>query len=353
MKYFMTKILPLTCILLLTSGDMLKAQTVRYTTETKMKMHSLGAFAGIMGGNKVQESTHYITPEAMRADEGKDESSIVSLADEKMLMLNHKKKNYVEMTFEQMKAYMENARADLEEQMGEARENGLEDAEVSFDMSVEDLGETRDIAGYRAERKLMRMEFTYAGQLSDDQGNSQAFEGNMYTLSDMWVAQGVEGEQVMKQFAENYSQTLGTELMGPNGAMTNMMAALQQGQMGEAMQKMQEEAKKMQGLPLRTNTYVVIVPEGMELDVDAVLNGRAGEDKGKRRRGGLGALARGALKGRGINVGGGGQDAEPEMKEQRVMMETETIYTSIEMVPDDASLFTAPANYKQTEGRGF
>ena len=347
MKHSFYKIFLATLVLLLACAPLSEAQTVKYTTESRTKLHAMGGFANVMGGNKTIKSTVFITPTAMRSDEGKNESSIVSLDDDKMIMLNHKKKNYYEMTFDQLTAFMDDARAEMDENMEEMRESGVDPDDLEFDFSVEDMGETQDIAGYKAERKLMRMEFKYDGEMTNSEGDVQALAGNLYAISDMWVAQGVDGEEVMKQFGENYAEKLGASMMGQNSNMGAMMQMFSQnGPMGDAMEKMKEEVRKFEGTALRTTTYLVTVPEGKELDINAVLNGAA-EGK-KKKRGGLGRLARGALRGSGINVGGGDEGAE-QAQEQRVMVETETVYTAIERVTDDAARFYAPGNYKMTK----
>ena len=41
------------------------------------------------------------------------------------------------------------------------------------------------------------------------------------------------------------------------------------------------------------------------------------------------------------------------MQQQRVIMETEIVYTAIEMVPDDPSLFIPPGNYKMVSMTDF
>ena len=351
MNLLIKKTLLFAVVLLLMGGEYAKAQTVRYTTESKTKFHGMGNLAArMMGSNKVEKSTYFISPTAMRSDTGKNESTIFSLDDEKIVTLNHKKKRYYEMTFDQMQAYMDDAKAKMGERMEEVEDSGFDPNDISFEVSVEDLGETQNVAGYKADRKLMRLSFNYEGEMDGAPAQSQVMGGNMHTISDMWIAQGVEGEEVIKQFGENYLEKLGAAFSEGSSGMAGMMQMFQQdGAMSEAMENMRKEMQKVDGVALKTTVYMVVVPQGKELDLDAVLNGVAEEPK--KKRGGLGKLARGALSSRGINIGGDQEEEEtpPEMQEQRTFMEMETIYTAIEMVSDDAGRYQAPGKYKMVD----
>ena len=348
MKSFYNRVILASMFFACLSFSIVQAQTVRYTTETRTRLPGLGALANVMGSKKAQVSTVYVTPSAMRSEDG-DGVTIVDLNGERILTLDTKKKTYYEMTFEEMMAFLDQASADLEEEMEEARETGENPGQLEFDLSVEDLGETQEVAGYPAHRKLMRMVFKYTGEVENEEGEMQTMSGQMYALSDMWVAKGVEGEEVMKQFAERYGEKLGISLSGQNRFSGVMQVFQQNGQMGEAFEKMREEVEKIDGTALRTTMYMVMVPEGQELDVDAVLRGAPAEEEGGRRRGRLGRLARGALQGRGINIGRGGGEEEDMQQGQRVMLTAETRYTEIATIPDDPSLFAVPAGYERIE----
>lgn len=351
MNLFCKKTFLLVVLLMLVGMEYAQAQTLRYTTETHMKMHGMGNLASrMMGGNKPTTTTHFITSDAMRSDDGKNESTIFNLEGGKIITLDHKKKRYHEMTFEQMTSMLDNARMEVGQKMEEAEAEGFNPDDVHFELSVDDLGESKDVAGYRADRKLMKMTFAYDGEMQDAYGQTQSMRGKMYTVSDMWIAQGVEGEEIMKQFGKNFAEKFGAEFSDDQFGMAGVMQSVMGGAMSDAMSSMREEMKKIDGTMLESTVYVVMVPEGKELDVDAVLSS-AEQEKPKKKRGGLGRLARGALQSSGISVGDNPdeQEAQAAMEEQRIVVETKTIYKEIGMVSDDESRYTAPNKYKQVD----
>ncbi|MEZ4703130.1 MAG: hypothetical protein R2834_22575 [Rhodothermales bacterium] len=120
---------------------------------------------------------------------------------------------------------------------------------------------------------------------------------------------------------------------------------LQQDQrIGPAFEKTAEEMKKLNGTPLRSTTYIVVVPEEMDLDVDLLL----GRTKVEKKKGAaLGKIAKGALKSRGIPVGGNNNAEAQKPAEQQTLLSMREEYTDIGEGAVDPSKFQVPAGYKQ------
>lgn len=339
----MNRLVLLVAILMM-SSQMVQAQTVRFETETKFKLHMLGA-VGNMLGKKAMVTTTYVSPYHMRTEDDRN-VTVLSIPDEKMISMDTKKKRYYEMTFEEMASMMSAASNDAQQRMDDAGMNDedMDNGDLQFDVSVTDMGESESILGYRANRKLVRIDVAFTAESTDDEGNTETASGNLYTISDLWISEDAAGHEVMEAFGKNYAEVMG-ETFGAN----NRFAALQQvfqqdGRIGPAMEKMQQEMQQLEGVPLRSTMYMVMAPEGVELDVDAVLN----PPEKEKKKGGLGRLARGALKNSGINVGSSNDDAaeQQEVNEQSVLLTTETIYKMMETVEDDPGRYTPPSKYK-------
>ena len=329
------------------------AQTAHYKSETRFKVHSLGAMGKMMGNDKPSTNEQYISATHMLSIDSKRTSSIFSIPDEKIISIDHKKKAYYEMSFDDFTSYFESIKADTQGKMDDA---GVESSELKFSVKVEDMGESAVIADYKADKKLVIMEIGFSADAVGDDGEMHRAEGNMYTVSEVWVSKDVPGASVMNEFSQNYAEKVG-EAFSRNNAGFGMMQQMfmTDGRMGPAMEQLAEEMKKLEGMPLRTISYIVMTPEGQELDVEAVLGQKQEESKKKKKRGGLGRFAKNALKSQGLNVGG--SDPEPAEMEavssQTVIAETEVVYTMLEIVPDDPGRFTVPSKYKKRDAPSY
>lgn len=302
-----------------------------------------------MMGNKPSEAEQYITSQYMRSDESKRASTLMQIPEGKFVSMDHKKKQYFEMSFEDMTSMAESMTANMQESWQESKEEMEEEGanvDVKFDVSVTDLGESQKIAGYKANRKLLQVEVQYT---AEDQQTGEQGSGNFYSLTEMWVSNEAPGQDIIKAFGENYAKKMGEAFGGSQSGFANMASMMGDERMGAAMGKVAEEMTKLEGVALKTISYFVLVPDGKELDVDAVINKK--ETKKKKRRRGLGSLAKNALKSQGINVGGddGEAQAQQEVKEQTLLSTSETVYTLIEVVGDDESRFKVPGKYKQID----
>lgn len=344
------------CMVLMLAGFMhtdVFAQTIHYQTETKSKFHMLGNLSGLVG-NKPIVSDVYMSKDYM-LDTNKDDATLFSVADEKITFMNRKKKTYYEMTFDDMASYLSSIQQDVQEDLDQAEQDI---PEVEFDFSVVDKGESMNISGHSADRKLMQIEMKYTAEQTNEDGQTETASGKFYTLVDMWVSKDVPGSEVMKEYSERYAESLG-EAFGSagNSALTGLAQVMQQDpRMGPAMEKVQEEMLKVDGITLKSNTYFVLVPESMELDLNAVMMAReqTKEAKKEKRKRGLGNLARGALRGQGINIGEEESSSDTgEIEKQQVLVEMATVYTVFEEVSDDSDRFKVPSKYKKVARPGY
>jgi hypothetical protein len=109
------------------------------------------------------------------------------------------------------------------------------------------------------------------------------------------------------------------------------------------MEEAAKEAQKMKGVPLRTETYMVLLPAGLEFDRTAAIEGKADSSTGEAAKGALGGMLRGRL---GVRSD---KDAAPEEQKPRqttfVKMISET--TDIRTTSLSADLFSPPAGYTE------
>jgi hypothetical protein len=333
----------LSLVLVFLTAQTLQAQTLQYTTESETNFQMMGALSKLVGKKPV-ESTTYVNANYMRSDDGDKGSSIINLLEEKMITLDHKGKVYYEMTFDDMMSMLSSSSETFQQN---AETNADTQTSMDFDFSVTELEESETILGYQADRKLMKLEVLFTGETTDESGNTESASFKLHTLADLWVSEEAAGHEVMQAFGQNYMEQMGAAY-SEGGRLSGLQQAFQGDErFGPAMTRMQEEMQKVQGVTLKSTMYMIQVPDGMELDVDAVLNQETAE---KKKSGALGRVARGALRNRGINIGKKDDEQTANVNvQQSVLLEMTTLYKSFETIDDDPSLFTIPAGYKKVE----
>ena len=185
------------CLLFVSAST---AQTVRYKTESRVKLHMLGKI-GSMIGNKPQTSEIFVNAQHMLSNDGKRTSTIFSIPESKFSTLDHKKKTYYDITFDEMASMFDGMQESAHQQMSESEVNP---DDIEFSVSVEDMGGSEKIAGYKADRKLLRIDMTLNTEATDDEGNVQTASGKFYAVSEVWVSQDAPGNDIMMEFGQNY-----------------------------------------------------------------------------------------------------------------------------------------------------
>lgn len=328
-----------------------QGQGLQYTEETRMRLEGLGIIGRLIGRTTV-EGTTSVQGGKMRVDSEKESSTITDADGGRFITLNHKRKEYTEMTFEDMAKWAEQMAEQTQQQIEEAQEEVEEEqsdeeqpeVKYSFDFKADATGETADIAGYEAKQLLMTLKVNFEVEGEDEEGNPETARGNFYALVDSWVSDDVDGYEAVAEFQGKMAESMG-EVVDASGLAQAMQTAFQADpRMKAASERLAEEMDKVEGMPLRTTTYFIIAPAEEELDVDLAL----GKKKTEKKRSGLGGLARGALKSRGISFGGEQNEDKPaEVAEQKTLMSMSTEVKEIKTGALDGSLFGIPAGYKE------
>jgi len=315
---------------------------VKYQSETTVKFGgALGGIVKFFGGSKPQTSTMYLKGNRLRTDTA-DRSEIIDLDRGAFITLDHKKKEYTVLTFEEMRRQMEEAvRKAQEEAKKEQPKGAPPSAHVKFNVSVKETGRTQVIEGHDAREVALTM--TIEGE------DTTGAKGGLVTRSNIWVAKTVKGYTEAQDFYRRFAEKLGGEWLGSAASM--MQAAFQTNpHMSEAMKELQKEARKLEGTPLLTETVMDIVstpPPGAGT-TEAQKPAEEEEQKGMEKPsiGGIfGKLAKKKAEER--------QKAQEEKKAQQGgvsrsnLMTTTTKLTGFSMDALSADLFQVPASYKQ------
>lgn len=318
------------------------------TTVTTMAFKGmLGTMMKMFGANKPMTSTQYIQGNKSRTDNMNDEgklttSSIIDLDREVMINIDHKKKEYTETTFAEMLQRFK----ELKEKMKQPEPEGQKDqpeVKVSFTVKVDRTGEKKTIAGHETEKIVLTL--TATGEGTDNQ-TGETGKGGMVVTSTNWMASSVQGYEDVRAFQTAFAEKMG-EMVNAN-SMAQMMESLRKmnPELAEAMKKLEQEGKKLQGVALTTNTVFATWAEGSATAAPAPQAEKTEESSTPKSVGGL-------LGGFGKKLGQKAvkKDESASSNDGRsVLLESTMEVTAIGSSSVDAELFmTPPAGYKKKE----
>jgi len=244
------------------------AQDIRYRETSRIE-----AFMSLPGMSDPIPSTTYVSGGRVRTDTG-DESTIMDYVDGSMTEIDHKAKTYFTMSFADMMANAQAMMADAKTEMAQAQQQpqAQQDVKLDFDVKVDRLGDGGMVAGYPTQHVLLVMK-AKATSTTPDPETGEEVSGTMVFATDMWVSKDFPGYEAVREAQMKAAQELSPEMRAQMEEMAassqEMVAGIQGG--GNGMQKMAEEMEKIDGTPLRSLTYQIMLPDGVDFDKDAVL----------------------------------------------------------------------------------
>ncbi len=369
---------PIVLIAAVLAGSGLALADFQYQQTTKITGGSLLSMMRMMGrfsgqarqGLEPVTNTAYLKGNRM-AHAGKDSTEVIDLDKETITHIDHAKREYSVMTFEQMKKAMEDAAKQMEQKTNQ-HASEMDRADVSFTAKVRDGGQSKQISGLDTKLTIL----TLSMDVTDKQSGQK---GAMAFTSDMWMAPDIPGYEEVREFHRRFATKMGL-MAGPG--MTNMAAMMQRSMM-KGMGDLAKEASKLKGVPVLQVTRVGATADGQPLpsaaeaplpphkDPEFPNMGEAATEAAARSAtseaqsqlgsaGALGRIAGGALGG---GLGGFGRkkkQEQPKTHEQpanaqaqaaaaSVLMEAETEMRDFSSGPVDSAVFNVPAGYKQVE----
>jgi hypothetical protein len=310
----------------------LAGQGVTYVTVSKPEMAGAMGMVARMAGGAMGETkvTTSMQGTLYRTDEGEATSTIMDMAAGRYTFLDHKQKTYYSMTVEEMVAQAKAAMG----QLSEARQD-----QPLPEIQVERTGKTQSIEGYPAEQLLMWMKSAAAAGAGAPPQEGET--GTMAFLTETWFSKDFPGYSELKKAQEAMATDAAA---GMAGAMAGDPA------MAEWGKRMAEEMKGLEGIPVRTVTYFVMVPPGVEFDRDALL-ASADQPVGGGGGGAAASAAGAARQALGGLMGRRRQQQEQPAPDaaptQNVIMRVTQTVKDVKTgaIPDDR--FQVPAGYRE------
>ncbi len=353
----------------------------QYTETTRItggSLVSMMKFAGALS-KEARQATDPVTSTVLvkgnrKAHINTDSTEIIDLDKETVTRIDHRKKQYSVITFQQMKQELEKASSETEKNRAQ-QPAGTEPAakadqpEMNFKVNVRNTGASKQVAGLDAKETILTMALQ-----GEDKKTGQT--GALDITNDMWMTPEIPGYGEVRDFDLRWGKKMGIMLNAALNSSTSM-ATMQPGSV-KGMSEMTKEMSKMKGVPVLQvmrmgstadgqplpaaseaplpPSNAPALPNAAEVAQDAATNTatNAATSAAASQMGGFGGLIGG--------LGGLGHKKKKQQQEQpadqpkaqdgaaaSVLMESSTELTSFSSASIDDSRFAVPAGYKQVE----
>jgi hypothetical protein len=348
----------LTCTLVSTSVVAHADFTYEESTQiTGGSVVSMMKFAGAFSKQARQANEPILTGVMVKGNRmirtTKDSSEVIDLDAGTIMEINHVKRQYTIVTFEQMRKQMEaavaKAKAEQPKQQQQTPNNDAQNVEMKFNIKVRNTGATKDVAGLSAKESIMTMTVD-----AKDQKSGQT--GSLAVTTDMYLVPEIPGYEEVQEFDKRYAMKMGTvmsEAINPQ-----MMAMMQQPSAGKGMADMQVEMSKLKGTPV-----LQIMRMGTTLDgtpLPAASEAPLPTGPPPPTAGEIAKQSASAAIMSSIPFGGFGRKKKQEdpppaanstPQNSAVLIEMSTQMTNFSKGSVDSNQFNPPAGYKQVEAR--
>jgi len=280
----------------------------------------------------------------------KEATSITRLDKELIWNLDPDKKTYTELTFEQMRKMMESM-GSLGGILNQAKADSLRKAmeKLSSTVEVNKTGEKKTISGLECERVILTMR----SEIKDTIGN---VTDTTWVKNDLWMAPIDKVSSELRNFDLKMAEKMGFAEGGPMAGLLNQYA--------DAMKKLQDKLKELNGYPLASTFSIVTTTHAQDKakaeapvkDTTQQQTAQEEETPITEQKGVKSAL--GGLFKKKAKEETKKKEEQKQKEEQekalapqgpKIVVEVTTETQSISTSSVDASLFEIPAGYKKVE----
>lgn len=239
------------------------AQGLVYHTRSRVEFgQGMGPMAGMMGGPQETAQIQYLRDGMLRTDSD-DVSMILDSGSDRLIQLDHGDRTYAVTTVAELSARMEQMR-----EMMQRMAPGTQQAGAEIAVTVEPTGESAQVNGFRAERLMVVVDMGLGGMMMGAMMGPDARNGRAVLVTDLWASGDVPGHETFEAFQRRQAEEFSAmaEAMS-GGGMSGMMGSR------SAFERVQEEMMKVDGMAVRTLTYMITLGEGQTPDLDALAAG--------------------------------------------------------------------------------
>ncbi len=339
-------------------ADFSYQQTTQVTGGSMLQMMKMaGAFsaqARKMGDPIV--STVYLQGNR-KASVSQDAIEIIDLDKEAVTHVDLVKHTYYTLTFAEMRARIEAARAkaakEAKKQAPAAQQPDANNVQASFDVKVRNTGAHRAMSGLDTSESIMTM--TMTATATDKDTKSQQ-SGSLGITNDMWMTPEIPGYVQLRDFDMRYAAKMASVIGLGTGADFTGMLMTHPGAT-EGMAKMAAEMQKLHGVPVMQITRMgpttdgKPIPAASEAPLPPPTPAPSGGDLAKQAfvnslPFGFGHKKKDQDQSANQNAGANGQAGAPSGV-AAILMETQVATSNFSTAPIDGAHFEVPAGMKQ------
>jgi hypothetical protein len=268
----------------------------------------------------------------MRREDSLGQVEIIDLDGRRITQIDTKKKTYSTITFDEMKARMEEARKKAAEQQAKRNKEQPSQVKITPKVTITPGSGSKKLLDYTAKETKMRVDM----EMTSDDPKAKGQTANMWVDSDAYIAP-VKGYDEVKRFY----QRMAKEMDWVPGTMLGGNA-----QIAPAMVEYRKSATALNGMPLLSLVSVGMAGQPGEPQQASHENQKS---SGNPITGGIGGLF-----GKKKKKDDAAQDDKSDSKPSGTpgsLMDTSTEVTSVSTNTVDASLFQVPEGYKQVEAK--
>ena len=313
----------------------------QYTETTKITGGAAAGamkFAGVFSKDARQAtqgstSTISFKGNKMRREDSMGQIEIIDLDGRRITQIDTRKKTYSTITFDEMKARMEDARKKAAAEQAKRNKEQPSQVNITPKVTITPGTGSKKLLDYTAKEMKVRVDM----EMTSDDPKAKGQAANMWVDSDSYIAP-VKGYDEVKHFY----QRMAKEMDWVPGAMMGANA-----QIAPAMVEYRKSATALNGMPLFS-----LVSVGMAGQPGAPQQASHEDQKssGNPITGGIGGLF-----GKKKKKDDAAQDDSSNSKPSGTpgsLMDTSTEVTSVSTSAVDANLFKVPEGYKQVETKG-
>lgn len=242
----------------------------------------MGGLVRMFGGKAAREGvTATVAVKGNRKSSFNDSTGeIIDLTEEKVYSIDVKKKEYRVVTFAEMRAQFEKAKADAQKRAAEAKPEEKEQMEeagrqLEFDADIKETGEKKNIAGHDARQVILTITGREKGKTLDE-------SGGFVMTTDMWLGPRLAALNELAEFQMKYFKAVyggaftagDVQQMASLGAMYPSLATM--------AERMRTEGRKLEGTALSTTMTFEAVKSAEQMKASSQSSGSGG--------GGLGGM---------------------------------------------------------------
>jgi hypothetical protein len=342
-------------------ADVSYQETTQVTGGSMMGMAKMaGAFSSQAKQALAPTTTTIMIHENRMVRSNPHTTEIIDLESQTITNIDHDKRTYSIMTFQEMQQAMANAAAKTKG----SQPTSTSGSQMTFDAHISSTGATRQLDGETAHETLLTI--TMIANTGDASG-----KGGMAATSEMWLIKDAPGMAEMRRFSERMAKELSIETSA--SAMSSLISAEPGG--AQALEELKKESAKVSGLPVLQVTRVGMTVDGQPLPAPSVAplpqsqnqnHGSTAGDMGKEVATGtatqeagsqisrmgtfgraLGGSSMGALLGHTPSKSAPPAQAAPtDPATAGVLMESQTETSGFSVAAVDTNSFEVPGGYK-------